>query len=162
MHFTDAILKKLQKKGVRIHTITLHIGLGTFKPVQVEDLNRHHMDSEYFEVSAETALAINEAKLKRRRIFAVGTSTVRALETVNVSGFQISPKKGWTNKFIHPPYDFKIVDGLITNFHSPESTLLMLISAFADYDFIKLAYREAKKKKYRFLSYGDSMLIMLI
>ena len=118
------------------------------------------MDSEYFEVSAETALAINEAKLKRRRIFAVGTSTVRALETVNVSGFQISPKKGWTNKFIHPPYDFKIVDGLITNFHSPESTLLMLISAFADYDFIKLAYREAKKKKYRFLSYGDSMLIM--
>ena len=160
LHFTDAILKKLQKKGVRIHTITLHIGLGTFKPVQVEDLNRHHMDSEYFEVSAETALAINEAKLKRRRIFAVGTSTVRALETVNVSGFQISPKKGWTNKFIHPPYDFKIVDGLITNFHSPESTLLMLISAFADYDFIKLAYREAKKKKYRFLSYGDSMLIM--
>ncbi len=156
LHFTDAILKKLQKKGVRIHTITLHIGLGTFKPVQVEDLNRHHMDSEYFEVSAETALAINEAKLKRRRIFAVGTSTVRALETVNVSGFQISPKKGWTNKFIHPPYDFKIVDGLITNFHSPESTLLMLISAFADYDFIKLAYREAKKKKYRFLSYGDS------
>ena len=160
LHFTDEILKKLKKKGVRVHTITLHIGLGTFKPVQVEDLNRHHMDSEYFEVSAETALAINEAKLKRRRIFAVGTSTVRALETVNVSGFQISPKKGWTNKFIHPPYDFKIVDGLITNFHSPESTLLMLISAFADYDFIKLAYKEAKKKKYRFLSYGDSMLIM--
>ena len=160
LHFTDQILKKLEKKGVRIHTVTLHIGLGTFKPVQVEDLNRHHMDSEYFEVSAETALAINEAKLKRRRIFAVGTSTVRALETVNVSGFLISPKKGWTNKFIHPPYEFKIVDGLITNFHSPESTLLMLISAFADYDFIKKAYKEAKKKKYRFLSYGDSMLIM--
>ena len=160
LHFTDQILKKLEKKGVRIHTVTLHIGLGTFKPVQVEDLNRHHMDSEYFEVSAETALAINEAKLKRRSIFAVGTSTVRALETVNVSGFLISPKKGWTNKFIHPPYEFKIVDGLITNFHSPESTLLMLISAFADYDFIKKAYKEAKKKNYRFLSYGDSMLIM--
>ena len=160
LHFTDQILKKLEKKGVRIHTVTLHIGLGTFKPVQVDDLNRHHMDSEYFEVRAETALAINEAKLKRRRIFAVGTSTVRALETVNVSGFLISPKKGWTNKFIHPPYEFKIVDGLITNFHSPESTLLMLISAFADYDFIKKAYKEAKKKNYRFLSYGDSMLIM--
>ena len=160
LHFTDQILKKLEKKGVRIHTVTLHIGLGTFKPVQVEDLNRHHMDSEYFEVSAETALAINEAKLKRRRIFAVGPSTVRALETVNVSGFLISPKKGWTNKFIHPPYEFKIVDGLITNFHSPESTLLMLISAFADYDFIKKAYKEAKKKNYRFLSYGDSMLIV--
>ena len=160
LHFTDKILKQLRKKGVRIHTITLHIGLGTFKPVQVEDLHRHHMDSEYFEVIPDTALAINEAKRKKRRIFAVGTSTVRALETVNVSGFLISPKKGWTNKFIHPPYDFKIVNGLITNFHSPESTLLMLISAFADYDFIKLAYKEAKKKNYGFLSYGDSMLIM--
>ena len=160
LHFTDKILKQLRKKGVRIHTITLHIGLGTFKPVQVEDLNRHHMDSEYFEVNPDTALAINEAKRKKRRIFAVGTSTVRALETVNVSGFLISPKKGWTNKFIHPPYDFKIVNGLITNFHSPESTLLMLISAFADYDFIKLAYKEAKKKNYGFLSYGDSMLIV--
>ena len=160
LHFTDKILKQLRKKGVRVHTITLHIGLGTFKPVQVEDLNRHHMDSEYFEVNPDTALAINEAKRKKRRIFAVGTSTVRALETVNVSGFLISPKKGWTNKFIHPPYDFKIVNGLITNFHSPESTLLMLISAFADYDFIKLAYKEAKKKNYGFLSYGDSMLIM--
>ena len=160
LHFTDKILKQLRKKGVRIHTITLHIGLGTFKPVQVEDLNRHHMDSEYFEVNPDTALAINEAKRKKRRIFAVGTSTVLALETVNVSGFLISPKKGWTNKFIHPPYDFKIVNGLITNFHSPESTLLMLISAFADYDFIKLAYKEAKKKNYGFLSYGDSMLIM--
>ena len=160
LHFTDKILKQLRKKGVRIHTVTLHIGLGTFKPVQVEDLNRHHMDSEYFEVNPETALAINEAKRKKRRIFAVGTSTCRALETVNVSGFLISPKKGWTNKFIHPPYDFKIVNGLITNFHSPESTLLMLVAAFADHDFIKLAYREAKKKNYGFLSYGDSMFII--
>ena len=159
LHFTPQILKKLEKKGVKIHYITLHIGLGTFKPVQVEDLNRHHMDSEYFEVSPSTALAINEAKRKRRRIFAVGTSTVRALETVNVSGFLISPKKGWTNKFIHPPHDFKIVDGLITNFHQPESTLLMLTSAFGGYKFIKDAYKEAKKKNYRFLSYGDSMLI---
>jgi len=160
LHFTKEIIKKLEKKGVNIHFITLHIGLGTFKPVQVEDLNRHHMDSEYFEVSPGTALAINEAKRKRRRIFAVGTSTVRALETVNVSGFQISPKKGWTNKFIHPPHEFKIVDGLITNFHQPESTLLMLTSAFGGYKFIKDSYNEAKKKKYRFLSYGDSMLIM--
>ena len=128
--------------------------------MQVEDLNRHHMDSEYFEVSPGTALAINEAKRKRRRIFAVGTSTVRALETVNVSGFQISPKKGWTNKFIHPPHEFKIVDGLITNFHQPESTLLMLASAFGGYKFIKDSYKEAKKKNYRFLSYGDSMLIV--
>ena len=160
LHFTPEIIKKLEKKGVNIHYITLHIGLGTFKPVQVEDLNRHHMDSEYFEVSPGTALAINEAKRKRRRIFAVGTSTARALETVNVSGFQISPKKGWTNKFIHPPHEFKIVDGLITNFHQPESTLLMLTSAFGGYKFIKDSYKEAKKKNYRFLSYGDSMLIV--
>ena len=118
------------------------------------------MESEYFEVSPSTAVAINEAKRKRRRIFAVGTSTVRALETVNVSGFQISPKKGWTNKFLHPPHEFKIVDGLITNFHQPESTLLMLTSAFGGYQFIKDAYKEANKKNYRFLSYGDSMLIM--
>ena len=118
------------------------------------------MDSEYFEVSPGTALAINEAKRKRRRIFAVGTSIVRALDTVNVSGFQISPKKGWTNKFIHPPHEFKIVDGLITNFHQPESTLLMLTSAFGGYKFIKDSYKVAKKKNYRFLSYGDSMLIV--
>ena len=117
------------------------------------------MDSEYFEVSPSTAVAINEAKRKRRRIFAVGTSTVRALETVNVSGFQISPKKGWTNKFIHPPHEFKIVDGLITNFDQPESTLLMLASSFGGYKFIKEAYKVAKKKNYRFLSYGDSMFI---
>ena len=159
LHFTPELITALKKKGVRIYNITLHIGLGTFKPVQVEDLNRHHMDSEYFEVSPETALAINEAKRKRRRIFAVGTSTVRALETVNVSGFQISPKKGWTNKFIHPPHEFKIVDGLITSFHQPESTLLMLTSAFAGYNFVKQSYKEAKKKNYRFLSYGDAMLI---
>ena len=159
LHFTPELITALKEKGVRIYNITLHIGLGTFKPVQVEDLNRHHMDSEYFEVSPETALAINEAKRKRRRIFAVGTSTVRALETVNVSGFQISPKKGWTNKFIHPPHEFKIVDGLITSFHQPESTLLMLTSAFAGYNFVKQSYKEAKKKNYRFLSYGDAMLI---
>ena len=118
------------------------------------------MDSEYFEVSPETAIAINEAKRKRRRIFAVGTSTARALEAVNVSGFQISPKKGWTNLFIHPPYSFRIVDGLITNFHEPESTLFMCVSAFGGYDFIKESYKVAKNKNYRFLGYGDSMLII--
>jgi S-adenosylmethionine:tRNA ribosyltransferase-isomerase len=160
LHFTEEILNKLKNKGVRIHTITLHIGLGIYRPVQVEDLNRHHMDSEYFEVSPETAIAINEAKRKRRRIFAVGTSTARALEAVNVSGFQISPKKGWTNLFIHPPYSFRIVDGLITNFHEPESTLFMCVSAFGGYDFIKESYKVAKNKNYRFLGYGDSMLII--
>ena len=137
-----------------------HIGLGTFRPVQVEDLNRHQMDSEYFEVDPKTAIAINETKKKRRKVIAVGTSSVRSLETVAVSGFQVSPKRGWTDKFIYPPYDFKMVDGLITNFHQPKSTLLMMVSAFADPDLIKKAYREAKKNNYRFLSYGDAMLII--
>ena len=126
----------------------------------MEDLNRHQMDSEYFEVNPKTALAINETKKKRRRVIAVGTSTVRSLETVAVSGFQVSPKRGWTDKFIYPPYDFKMVDSIITNFHQPKSTLMMMTSAFANRDLIMKAYRLAKKNDYRFLSYGDAMLII--
>ena len=126
----------------------------------MEDLNRHQMDSEYFELSPPTALVINETKKKRRKVVAVGTSTVRSLETVVVSGFQVTPKRGWTDKFIYPPYDFKMVDALITNFHQPKSTLLMMVSAFASRKLIMHAYSEAKKKKYRFLSYGDAMLIL--
>ena len=160
LHFTDGLIKRIHAKGAKSAYTTLHIGLGTFRPVQVEDLNRHQMDSEYFEVSPETSLLINETKKKRRSVIAVGTSSVRSLETVAVSGFQVSPKRGWTDKFIYPPYDFKMVDGMITNFHQPKSTLLMMVSAFADRDLIMKAYREAKKKNYRFLSYGDAMLIM--
>ena len=159
LHFTQGLLKRLRNKGVRIEYTTLHIGLGTFRPVQVEDLNRHQMDSEYFEVSPKTALAINEPKKKRRKVYAVGTSSVRGLETVAVSGFQVSPKRGWTDKFIYPPYNFKMVNGIITNFHQPKSTLLMMISAFSERDIIMKAYREAKKHNYRFLSYGDAMFI---
>ena len=159
LHFTQDLLNRLKAKGVRIEYTTLHIGLGTFRPVQVEDLNRHQMDSEYFEVSPKTAMAINETKKKRRKVFAVGTSSVRGLETVAVSGFQVSPKRGWTDKFIYPPYNFKMVNGIITNFHQPKSTMLMMISAFSDRDLIMKAYREAKKHNYRFLSYGDAMLI---
>jgi S-adenosylmethionine:tRNA ribosyltransferase-isomerase len=159
LHFTQDLLNRLKAKGVRIEYTTLHIGLGTFRPVQVEDLNRHQMDSEYFEVSPKTAMAINETKKKRRKVFAVGTSSVRGLETVAVSGFQVSPKRGWTDKFIYPPYNFKMVNGIITNFHQPKSTLLMMISAFSDRDLIMKAYREAKKHNYRFLSYGDAMFI---
>ena len=118
------------------------------------------MDSEYFEVSPKTARAINDTKKKRRKVFAVGTSSVRSLETVAVSGFQVSPKRGWTDKFIYPPYDFKMIDGMITNFHQPKSTLLMMVSAFADRDLVMKAYRVAKKNNYRFLSYGDAMLII--
>ena len=160
LHFTEGLLNKIKKKGVKVKPIVLHIGLGTFRPVQVEDLTRHQMDSEYFEVPPETAIAINEVRDKGKRIFAVGTSTVRALETVVVSGFQVTPKRGWTDKFIYPPYDFKMTDALVTNFHQPQSTLLMLVSAFADREFIFKAYREAIKKKYNFLSYGDAMIMV--
>ena len=160
LHFTDALLKKLHAKGIRVYPIVLHIGLGTFRPVTVEDLSRHRMDSEYYEVSADTALAINEAKNKNKRVVAVGTSVVRALETVTVSGFQISPRKGWTDKFIHPPYEFKMVDVLVTNFHQPKSTLIMQVSAFAGHELTMRAYQEAIQKKYRFFSYGDAMIIL--
>jgi len=160
LHFTEGLLKRITKKGVQVEYVTLHIGLGTFRPVQVEDLNRHQMDSEYFEVSPATAMAINNTRNKRHKIIAVGTSSVRAMETVVVSGFQISPKRGWTDKFIYPPYDFKMVDALITNFHQPKSTLMMMVAAFAGHGLIMKAYREAKKHDYRFLSYGDAMLII--
>ena len=160
LHFTDGLIKKLKSKGVKIKPCTLHIGLGPFRPIQVEDLTRHQMDSEFFEVPPETAIAINEAREKEKKIVAVGTSSVRALETVVVSGFQVAPRRGWTDKFIYPPYDFKMTDGLITNFHMPKSTLLMLVSAFGDREFVLDAYKLAIRKQYRFLSYGDSMLIL--
>ena len=160
LHFSNGLIERIKKKGVKIETVTLHIGLGTFRPVQVEDLNRHQMDSEYFEVSTDTSMAINQARKRHRKIIAVGTSTVRALETIAISGFQVTPKRGWTDKFIYPPYEYKMVDKVITNFHSPQSTLLMMVSAFAGRKLIKKAYLEAKKKDYRFLSYGDAMIII--
>lgn len=160
LHFTQGLLDKIERKGVNREKVTLHIGLGTFRPVQVEDLNRHQMDSEYFEVSLEAAMAINDTRKRRRKVIAVGTSTVRAIETVVVSGFQVSPKRGWTDKFIYPPYKFQMINAMITNFHQPQSTLLMMVSAFAGLDLILKAYKEAKKNDYRFLSYGDAMLII--
>ncbi|MFH1214000.1 MAG: tRNA preQ1(34) S-adenosylmethionine ribosyltransferase-isomerase QueA [Candidatus Neomarinimicrobiota bacterium] len=160
LHFTKDLIQKIRDKGVKIYPIILHIGLGTFRPVTVEDLSRHRMDSEYFEVSAETALAINEARAKGKKIITVGTSVVRTLETVTVSGFQITPRRGWTDKFIHPPYEFKMADVLITNFHQPKSTLIMQVSAFCGHELIMKAYQEAVKKKYRFFSYGDAMIII--
>jgi len=160
LHFTKKLMQKITDKGVKIFPIVLHIGLGTFRLVTVEDLSRHRMDSEYFEVSAETALAINEARAKGKRIVTVGTSVVRTLETVTVSGFQITPRRGWTDKFIHPPYEFKMADVLVTNFHQPKSTLIMQVSAFCGHELIMKAYQEAVKKKYRFFSYGDAMIII--
>ena len=160
LHFSEKLLNKIEKKGVKIVYITLHIGLGTFRPILVEDLTRHHMDSEYYDIPVETADTINVAKRKEKKIWTVGTSTNRALETVVVSGFEITPKRGWTDKFIYPPYKFKMSDRLITNFHQPKSTLMMLVSAFSSKDIVLNTYQEAIKKKYKFYSYGDAMLLL--
>ena len=160
IHFSKVMLNQFEKKGVKLAYVTLHIGLGTFRPIMVEDLTRHQMDSEYFFVPQETAEIINRARAHKKSVGVVGTSTVRTLETVVVSGFQITSRKGWTDKFIYPPYDFKMCDKFITNLHQPKSTLMMLTAAFAKKDFILKAYKEAIKKKYRFYSYGDAMIII--
>ncbi len=160
LHFTSKLLEKIEKNGIQIVPVVLHIGLGTFRSVEVEDLTKHKMDSEYFEINAKSAENINKSILSKHNVFVVGTSTARALETSVTADGLVKPGRGWTDKFIYPPYDFKIVDKLITNFHMPESTLLMLVSAFADNDFIVKAYKKALKDGYRFLSYGDAMLIL--
>ncbi len=160
LHFTDKLLNKLKKKGVDVVPVILHIGLGTFRPVEVEDLTKHKMDSEYYEITANSAERINKAITGKRNVFVVGTSTARALETSITADGLVKPGKGWTDKFIYPPYDFKITDKLITNFHQPESTLLMLVCAFAETDFVMKAYKKALKDSYKFLSYGDAMLLL--
>jgi len=160
LHFSSKLLTKIKNKGVTIVPVILHIGLGTFRPVEVEDLTKHRMDSEYFEINQKSAEKINKALESKKNIFVVGTSTCRALETSTTADGLVKQNDGWTDKFIYPPYDFKITKKLITNFHSPESTLLMLVSALAGPDFITKAYKKALKDKYRFLSYGDAMLIL--
>jgi len=161
MHFTEELLEKIQKKGVHMAPVTLHIGWGTFRPVEVEDLTKHRMDSENYFISAESSKTINNVlSAKKNKVVVCGTSAVRAVETSIMASGMLKPSTGWTDKFIYPPYDFKITEALITNFHRPESTLLMLAAAFADYDFLMEAYEEAKKKKYRFFSFGDAMLII--
>jgi S-adenosylmethionine:tRNA ribosyltransferase-isomerase len=159
LHFTDEILNKLKAKGVKFAPIVLHVGLGTFRPVQVEDLSRHQMDSEYYEIPEESAEIINEARKNGNKVVAVGTTTVRALETVATPDGMVKHSSGWTDKFIFPPYTFKVVDSLITNFHLPQSTLFILVSTFAGLDYIKNAYEKAMSEKYRFYSYGDAMMI---
>ncbi|MCX6144099.1 MAG: tRNA preQ1(34) S-adenosylmethionine ribosyltransferase-isomerase QueA [Ignavibacteriales bacterium] len=160
LHFTRPLLKKLERKGVKIVPILLHVGLGSFRAVEVEDLTKHKMDSEYYEISPEAVHAINKVIDNRRNVVVVGTSTCRALESSVTSDGHLKPSKGWTDKFLFPPYDFKIADKLITNFHLPESTLLMLVSAFAGHDFVMRAYKKGIKEGYRFYSYGDAMLIL--
>lgn len=160
LHFSKIILKKLEILGVHLPEITLHIGLGTFRPVEVEDLSKHKMDSEEVFINSNVADVINNGIKNRRRICAIGTTSIRAMETP-VSSYQtLKPFEGWTNKFIFPPYNFQIANSLLTNFHAPKSTVLMLVSAFAGHDLIMRAYKEAVKEKYKFLSYGDCMLII--
>ncbi|MEP7147204.1 MAG: tRNA preQ1(34) S-adenosylmethionine ribosyltransferase-isomerase QueA [bacterium] len=160
LHFTKDLLKKAEAKGVKIVFLTLHIGLGTFRLVEVEDLSKHRMDSEYYEMSKESADIINASIAKRKKVIAVGTSVARVLETNVITTRQVRWGKGWTDKFIHPPMSLRIVDRLITNFHMPQSTLLMLSCAMAERDLIMKAYKKAVKEKYRFYSYGDAMLIV--
>jgi S-adenosylmethionine:tRNA ribosyltransferase-isomerase len=160
LHFTPNLLKKIEKKGIKIAPVILHIGLGTFRPVEVEDLTKHRMDSEYYEISKESAEIINESINKKHNVFVVGTSACRAVETSVTADRLVKPNRGWTDKFIYPPYDFKVTRRLITNFHAPESTLLMLVGAFAETEFTMKAYKKALKDNYRFLSYGDAMLVV--
>ena len=160
LHFSKHLLKRLEIKGVNIAELTLHVGLGTFSPVEVEDLSKHKMDSEELIIDNIAVEKVNKAKLKRKKICAVGTTVMRGLES-SVSSFgTLNPYNGWTHKFIYPPYDFSIANSMITNFHTPKSTLLMMVSAFGGKDFVLKAYKEAMKKKYNFSSYGDAMMII--
>jgi len=160
LHFTEELMRALEQKGVRLSFITLHVGFGTFQPVKKEAIEEHEMHEEDYEISAETADAVNETRDRGRRVFACGTTVVRALESSLEPKGRLRAAKQNTNLFIHPPAKIRSADCLITNFHAPRSTLLMLVSAFAGYDFLKQAYQEAVREKYRFYSYGDAMLIV--
>lgn len=161
LHFTDELLEKVKSKGVKLGFVTLHVGLGTFRPVKVDDVTCHKMHSEHYEVPEETARLIEETKAKGGRVISVGTTSCRTLEAVATAhDGRVVPCDGWTDIFIYPGYEFKVLDGLITNFHLPESTLIMLVSAFAGYDNVMNAYHTAVNEEYRFFSFGDAMLII--
>jgi S-adenosylmethionine:tRNA ribosyltransferase-isomerase len=160
LHFSKHVLKRLEIKGIDMADITLHVGLGTFNPVEVEDLSKHKMDSEELIIDEAAVALVNRAKAEKKRVCSIGTTSMRALETSVSSSNTLNTYRGWTHKFIFPPYYFRIADSMVTNFHLPKSTLLMMVSAFAGHDFVKKAYEEAVKKKYRFYSYGDVMLIL--
>ncbi len=160
MHFTRQLVKRLQLKGVDMAYITLHIGLGTFRQVDVEDLTKHKMDSENFIVGDDVVNKVNKALDNKNRVCAIGTTSMRALESSVSANNRLKPRDGWTDRFIFPPYDFKICNSMITNFHQPESTLLMMTAAFGGFDLVMEAYKVAKKEKYKFLTYGDAMLII--
>lgn len=159
LHFTKELLTQIEAKGVRLAYVTLHVGLGTFRPVKAEEITSHHMHAEFCMISAETAHLLNETRRNGGRIICVGTTSCRTLESLAAEDGSFTEKSAWTSIFIYPGYRFKAMDALITNFHLPESTLIMLVSAFAGYDHVMNAYREAVKERYRFFSFGDAMLI---
>ena len=160
LHFTKELMQRLRDKGIRIGYVTLHVGLGTFRPVKEDDITAHQMHSEHYHLPEETAQLIRETKAAGHRVIAVGTTSCRTLESVATFEGEIKAADGWTSIFIYPGYEFKVLDGLVTNFHLPESTLIMLVSAFAGYDHTMQAYREAVQEKYRFFSFGDAMMIL--
>ena len=160
LHFTKELLQKIEQKGIKIGYVTLHVGLGTFRPVKADDILDHKMHSEFYILPKETAELVNETKRNGGRVIAVGTTSTRTLETAGLDGRELSEKTGWTDIFIYPGKEFNVIDGLITNFHLPESTLIMLVSALAGREKVLNAYKEAVKEKYRFFSFGDAMLIV--
>lgn len=160
LHFTPELLQEIRDKGVDIAFVTLHVGLGTFRPVKVDEITDHTMHAEHYALSAENAAIINRTKERGGRVIAVGTTSCRTLESIGMQDGKIHPADGWTDIFIYPGYEFQVLDGLLTNFHLPESTLIMLVSAFAGYDHTMAAYHHAVEEKYRFFSFGDAMLIL--
>lgn len=160
LHFTKELLRAIEEKGVKIAYLTLHVGLGTFRPVKVEDVNSHVMHSEYYSLTKENADIINECKAKGKKVISVGTTSTRTLETIGDENSKVREQSGWTDIFIYPGYKFKIVDSIITNFHLPKSTLLMLVSAISSRDIIINAYETAVRENYRFFSFGDGMFIL--
>jgi S-adenosylmethionine:tRNA ribosyltransferase-isomerase len=161
LHFTPELVTKMGEAGVRIVPTTLHVGLGTFRPVEVEDLTKHRMDSEHYIIPSETAEVVNQAlQSPTNKVTAVGTTVVRAIESSLSASYTLKSDAGWTDKFIYPPYEFRITERLITNFHMPRSTLMMLVAAFAGHDFVMTAYQEAIREEYRLFSFGDAMLIL--
>ena len=160
MHFSQELIKRLEIKGIRFAETTLHTGLGTFRPIEVEDLSKHKMDAEYFQVNETACEIVNKAKEKGHRICSIGTTTMRSMESSFTAQKMLKPNEGWTNHFIHPPYDFNIADSLVTNFHLPKTSLLIMACAFAGFDLMMEAYAKAIKDKYRFFSYGDAMVIL--
>ncbi len=160
LHFSRELLKRLELKGIDFAELTLHVGLGTFRSIDVEDLSKHKMDAEYFRVDDRTVEVVNRAKKGGKRICAVGTTSMRAVESSISAEGNLKRAEGWTNKFIYPPYEFNIANSMITNFHLPKSSLMIMVSAFGGYDLIMEAYQQAIKEEYRFFSYGDAMLIL--